>query len=238
MKFLKIFSFILFLQAFEFVELKACNLVNHDWQRLFLFETLLEVPVFPAGEVDILSNMNIPPDPVNVFWLVNNPSKLLPAMLMMPVCQKKEFKINWLPVSSKKSSMLNMVKRNYENATSSIILSSNSIKFKAALFHDLNSSWLCYKFVLAQDNRIRALSLIKNHEAAEELNSTVCVSISFYRFPIPGHIFLIDFYPDTKTRINLYDSPSLVEKLLVAGFLKPFFDLRPASELPDFPALK
>lgn len=214
----------------------SCSLAIHNWKLAYFKRFKLDAPLFPMAEISEISSQ-LQRNPVQkVIWLAKHTFFTKLAVELIKKFDLPVAKIPW-ELCEKKASVLSIAHDSLGAEKPPLILGSDKVVLKIALFSDKNSNYNCYQLVFMQENRIRAVIASSVSPWAQESKGKTWLSLIFYKYPIPGNILSLAVFPYKSRRKIIYEDHDYVEKLLQDKKLKRRADLELDPFSTDFPPL-
>ena len=214
----------------------ACSLALHDWKLVNFIKIPLTAPIFPAVELDTVSQKIKRGSTQKVFWISDHSIISKYSSLLTHYFPGWAGKLPWIP-SAQSSSLFELANQEQNNSKPPVIIGSDNNYLKIAFFKDTNSNGNCYQLVIQQENRIRGVFPDTANPWAQEINGQAWLSLIFYKFPLPENTMSFSIFPINGVRKSVYEDHNYVEKLLAEKklFRRPELKIDPFSQ--DFPEL-
>lgn len=214
----------------------ACSLAIHDWKLIAYFKIPLQVPIFPLSEISEISDQVIESNVSKVLWVSNHNILSRVGLLFLKLMKLPVAQIPWQAVNTSKS-VLSIARKTISAENPSIIVGSDNVILKVALFSDRNSDYNCHQLVLMEESRIRAVIASSVSPWARESKGKTWLSLIFYKFPFLDNIISFSAFPYKKIRKSIYDDHGYVESLLAEKQLQRRTDVELDPLSDDFPQL-
>lgn len=215
------------LMSFHSIDVVGCTLAQHQWEEVFVLNFPLDAPLFPLGEIELISSELSPEEANRVIWRVDSPQAAVIGKALADLLLLWPSKLPWYFFQSGCASSSTQM-NGFGEMEKLVVLSSDQVFWRVALFKDVNSfEGRCRQLVVAQESRARLLHKSGSKFTAKEVRLLIAGSWVFWALPTTKTTIAVSTFSHGSRR-DLSENTELVEDLIERGFMR----IRP-SHVPE-----
>ena len=214
---MKNITFVCLIFVFVWLQpVQACDLIDHKWELIGKIDLPLSYPITPVLELEAIQNRFSSEQIDSIIWVLDKAkTALLPAVLLK-LSKSWILQKPWRIISKKDLRKLSQSKQTDKQ----LIIGSDQVKLKVAIFRDLNATASCFQIILMQEQRIRIAMNSAEKKLAQQTMARAWVSLIFYQLPTLNKLISFSVYPVFGHRKYIFDNIDFVEKLLSLDLVK------------------